>query len=230
MLSLASWLAQWLGLSAATPAARACAPIAVQLPVPAREYPLAARGLPAISVAAVTAPHASWLLRLQDAYGAEDSVFARDIGSVVERYAEFVHLLPATADSYFRHAGGLFRMGLEIGFYALQATDGAIFSARATVSARAHLEPRWRYAAFVAGLCSELHRALNHLTVRNEHGAEWPAYQLPLARWLQQSQSQRYYLRWVHAPATTRALNILALNQIVPAALMQYLAQGNTVV
>jgi hypothetical protein len=230
MVSLASLLAQWLGLSAAGPPARATVPPAPDLSPAVREYPLVARGLPAIPVAEVIAPHASWIARLQDAYGAEDSVFARDIGSVVERYAQFVHLLPATPDSHFRHAGGLFRMGLEIGFYALQASDGALLSGRATLAARANLEARWRYAAFLAGLCSELHRVLSHLTVRNEHGAEWPAYEQPLARWLQQSQSQRYHLRWVHAPVTVRALSILALTQVATPAIMQYLAQGNSVI
>ena len=230
MVSLASLLAQWLGLSAAGPSARAPAPPAPELPPAVREYPLAARGLSAIPVAEVIAPHASWLARLQDAYGAEDSVFARDIGSVVERYAQFVHLLPATPDSHFRHAGGLFRMGLEIGFYALQASDGALLSGRAPLAARANLEARWRYAAFLAGLCSEVHRALSHLTVRNEHGVEWPAYQQPLACWLEQCQSRRYYLRWMQAPVTTRALSVLALTRVATPAMMQYLAEGNSVV
>ena len=187
MSSLASLLAQWLGLPTAGPPPRAPAPIATDRVSTEREYPLAARGLPAIGVAEVMAPHANWLHRLRDAYGAEESIFAHDIGSVVERYAQFVHLLPATRDSHFRHAGGLFRMGIEIAFYALQASDGAIFSGRQTLSARSTLEPRWRYAAFLAGLCSELHRPLSHLSVRNEHGAEWPAYEQPLARWLQQT-------------------------------------------
>jgi len=229
MSSPASLLAQWLGL-AAGPRARTCASVAATPPAAAHDDRVVARGLPAVSIAEVIAPHAGWLARLQDAYGAQDAVFARDIGSVVERYAAFVHLLPASAESHFRHAGGLFRMGLQIGFYALQACDGAIFSGRATLTVRSKLEPRWRYAAFLAGLCSELHRTFSHLTVRNEHGAEWPAYRQPLAQWLQQSQSRRYDLRWVHAPVTSRALGVLALTQIVPPTVLQYLAEGNAVV
>ena len=143
------------------------------------EYPPVDRGLPAIAVAEVIAPHAEWMKRLRYAYGAEAATFERDIGGVVERYAHYVHLLPATPDSHFRHAGGLFRMGLEIGFYALQATDGAIFSGRQTITQRSALEPRWRYATFLAGLCSELYR-MSHVTVTNDRGEEWPAYLQPL--------------------------------------------------
>jgi hypothetical protein len=230
MASLTSLFAQWLGLPTTGPAPRASPPSATDRVTAEREYPLAARGLPAIGVAEVMAPHANWLCRLRDAYGAEESTFERDIGSVVERYAQFVHLLPATRDSHFRHAGGLFRMGAEIAFYALQASDGAIFSGRQTLSARSTLEPRWRYAAFLAGLCSELHRPLSHFSVRNEHGAEWPAYEQPLARWLQQTGSRRYYLRWVDAAPTTRPLGILAMTQIIAPAVLQSLAAGNSVI
>jgi hypothetical protein len=230
MSSLASLLAQWLGLPTAGPPPRAPAPIATDLVSTEREYPLAARGLPAIGVAEVMGPHANWLRRLRDAYGAEESIFVHDIGSVVERYAQFVHLLPATRDSHFRHAGGLFRMGIEIAFYALQASDGAIFSGRQSLSARSTLEPRWRYAAFLAGLCSELHRPLSHLSVRNENGAEWPAYEQPLAAWLQQTRSRRYYLRWVDAAPTTRPLGILAMTHVIDPAVLQSLAAGNSVI
>lgn len=230
MSSLVSLLAQWLGLPTAGPPPRASPPIATDGVTTEREYPLAARGLPAIGVAEVMAPHANWLSRLRDAYGVEEPTFERDIGSVVERYAQFVHLLPATRDSHFRHAGGLFRMGVEIAFYALQASDGAIFSGRQTLSARSRLEPRWRHAAFLAGLCSELHRPLSHLSVRNEHGAEWPAYEQALAQWLQRTGSRRYYLRWVDAAPTTRPLGILAMTQVVAPAVLQSLAEGNSVI
>ncbi|MGE5813239.1 MAG: TraI domain-containing protein, partial [Acidobacteriota bacterium] len=144
MASLASLLAQWLGpppagaLPRTPPVVPATAP-SVQFPCPPGD-----QGLPAVAVAKVIAPHAEWLRRLRYAYGADQATFDRDIGAVVERYAHYVHLLPATPDRQFHHAGGLFRMGLEIGFYALQATDGAIFSGRQTITQRSTLEPRWR--------------------------------------------------------------------------------------
>ncbi len=192
-----------------------------------RENPPPRGGFPAVDVAQVIAPQADLLRRLRDAYGCDRPTFERDIASVVARYAAFVHLLPATPDGSHRHAGGLFRMGVEIGFYALQAADGAIFSPRQTISARSAMEPRWRYAAFLAGLCSELYRALSHLTVRNDRGAEWPAYLGPLALWLRQTNSTGYDLRWVRDPPHTAALGTLAITHIVTPALVQQLAQGN---
>ena len=108
-------------------------------------YPAVDTGLPAVSVKAVIAPHSELLKRLRDAYGVDQHAYEHDITAVVERYAEFVHLLPATSDGHFGEPGGLFRMGLEIAFFSLQATDGAIFSGRQTITQRSLLEPRWRY-------------------------------------------------------------------------------------
>ena len=225
--SLASLLAQWFGPRPAGPPLRT--PPAVHGAAATVEYPPVDRGLPAIAVAEVIAPHAEWLTRLRYAYGAEAATFERDIGGVVQRYAHYVHLLPATPDSHFRHAGGLFRMGLEIGFYALQATDGAIFSGRQTITQRSALEPRWRYATFLAGLCSELYR-MSHVTVTNDRGEEWPAYLQPLATWLRDTGSRRYHLRWQTHPEDTRALGVVAMSHIVSPAILHYLAQGNSVV
>ena len=168
-----AWLAlfaQWFGPPARASSRCTRPPTNTRRLEGQREYPPVDSGLPAIPVAEVIAPQVEWMKRLRYAYGADQATFDRDIGAVVERYAQYVHLLPATPEAYFRGAGGLFRMGLETGFVALQATDGAIFSGRQTITQRSTLEPRWRYATFIAGLLSELHRALSHFIVTDAQG------------------------------------------------------------
>jgi hypothetical protein len=229
MTSLAAWLGQWFATPRAAPSPPAL-PGPAELVTADRADAPAERGLPAIDVADVMAPHRDRLLRLRDAYGAEQAAFDRDIGSVVERYAQTVHLLPATPDGPFGHAGGLFRMGLDIGFYALQASDSVLFPARPTISARATLEPRWRYATFLAGLCCELHRSLSHLTVSNDQGAAWPAYRQPLALWLRDTGSRRYHVHWTGNTVAVRALGVVAMTHVVAPPILQHLAQGNGVI
>jgi conjugal transfer pilus assembly protein TraI len=141
-----------------------------------------------------------------------------------------VHLLPATPDNHFSLPGGLLRMGLEIAFYALQATDGQIFSGRSTISHRRQLEPRWRHATFIAGLCSELHRTLSHVIVIDAKGNEWPAYLGPLNDWLHSQSASRFFLRWIPHAQETRSLGVFALPQIIAPETLDYLAQGNSVV
>lgn len=193
-------------------------------------YPPVDPGLPARSVEELLAPHMDFIARIKLAYGADGETFHKDLYGLIERYARYVNMLPATADNYFSGAGGLFRLGLEIAFYALQATDGQIFSGRSTITNRRHLEPRWRTATFIAGLCCELHRTLSHLVVSDEHGNEWPAYMVPLTDWLGQQHAQRFFLRWVPNAQESRSLGVFALPHIIPQHTLHYLAQDNAVV
>ena len=135
-------------------------------------------GFEALPVAQLLAEHEALLGRIKLCYGTDRATFDRDLMPLVCRYAAYVHLLPATPDNYFKTPGGLLRLGLETAFFALQGTDAHIFSGKATITARRELEPRWRIATFVGGLCCELHRVLSHLIATTPEGEEWPAFRL----------------------------------------------------
>lgn len=187
-------------------------------------------GFPATPAGDLVAQNADLVARLKICYGADTATFDREVLRLVRAYAGFVHLLPATADNYFSVPGGLFRLGLEVAFFSLQGTDGHIFSGRSTISARRHLEPRWRLATFIAGLCCECHRVLSHVRVADASGEQWSAYMAPLADWLTAIGASRYYLRWQPQAVEVRSLGIFALPHFVPADVMQHLAEDNTVV
>lgn len=193
-------------------------------------YPPLDSGLPVHSVDDMLAPHGDLIRRIKLAYGADHDTFFHDLMAAMRRYAGYVNLLPATSDNYFCGPGGLLRMGLEIAFYSLQATDGQIFSGRSTIASRRQLEPRWRHATFLAGLCSEIHRTLSHVQVTNDKGDEWPAYLTPLTDWLQARNSRRFFVRWIAQEQEMRALGVFALPHIIPDETLQLLAQKNSVV
>lgn len=193
-------------------------------------YPPVDPGIPVRSIDDVLAAQDDLIRRIKLSYGSDRNTFNADLFSLIRRYAEYVHLLPATPDNHFSLPGGLLRMGLEIAFYALQATDGQIFSGRSTISHRRQLEPRWRHATFIAGLCSELHRTLSHVIVIDAKGNEWPAYLGPLNDWLHAQRTSRFFLRWIPHAQETRSLGVFALPQIVASETLDYLAQGNSVV
>jgi conjugal transfer pilus assembly protein TraI len=117
---------------------------------------------------------------------------------------------------------------LETAFYALQGADAHIFSGRATISERTHLEPRWRRAAFIAGLCAELHRVFSHLRVSDGESREWSPYLDPLAGWLDAHGVERYFLKWRANARETRALGLFALPHVVTANELRDLAADNT--
>ena len=114
-------------------------------------------------------------------------------------------------------------MGLETAFFSLQGTDGHMFSGKATISARRELEPRWRLATFIGGLCCELHRVLSHLIATTADGEEWPSFMLPLVDWLQQRNTTRYYLRWRPRAIEIRGLGLFALPMVVPSSVLEEL-------
>lgn len=203
------------------------------MPAPSSEsspYSPSDPGFEAMPVEEVLAPHADLVARIKLCYGADRDTFEHDLLPLIHRYAAFVHLLPATADNYFSAPGGLLRLGLEAAFFSLQGTDAHIFSGRLTISTRRQLEPRWRLATFIAGLCCELHRALSHVIVTDARGVEWPPCLTPMAVWLQQCQTERYFLRWRPKPAEARALGLFALPHVVAPEVLQHLYQNNTVI
>lgn len=215
------------------------APIPSTRPVAPHRRP-GAHGLTAQAVD-VLAEHGVLLARLKLCYGADRAAFERELLPLVQGYAAFVHRLPATADSFFSEPGGLLRLGLETAFFALQGTDAHIFSGKATISERVELEPRWRLATFIGGLCSELHRALE-ATVTTDDGAAWPACLGPLAPWLAQQRVSHYTVHWranarasdaSHAPPgwrESRGFGLFALPHVVPAAVLHDLARSNAVI
>lgn len=197
---------------------------------PASPYATSDPGFAASPVDDLLAGEAKLIARIKLCYGTDRESFERDVLPLVHRYAAYVHLLPATADNYFSTPGGLFRLGLETGFFSLQGTDAHIFSGRLSISTRRQLEPRWRHATFIAGLCCELHRLMTHVIVTDATGSSWPPYIQPLADWLAARGSTRYFLRWRLQAVEARGLGLFALPHVVSPAVMTYLSEGNEII
>jgi conjugal transfer pilus assembly protein TraI len=203
--------------------------MATQSP-PGSAFPAADPGFAALPVEELLASVDELVARIRLCFGVDRDTFDLDVQPLLRNYAAYVHLLPATADNYFSAPGGLLRLGLEVAFFSLQGTDAHIFSGRSTISVRRHLEPRWRQATFIGGLCSELHRVLSHIIVADAGGDVWPAYLLPLDTWLVARRADRYFVRWRPNAAQTRGLGVLALPHVVPASTLQFLNEDNAVI
>lgn len=193
-------------------------------------YPQVEPGIPAQPVDDVLGAQQDLIDRIKVCYGMDRATFERELLPLIRRYAAFVHLLPATPDNYFNAPGGLLRMGLEVAFFSLQGTDGHIFSGRATIAARRQLEPRWRQATFIAGLCCEIHRTLSHFIVTNEQGDEWQPYLLPLSSWLDRHRVARFFVKWRPDAHESRAAGVFALPHILAGEVLQDLATDNAII
>jgi conjugal transfer pilus assembly protein TraI len=160
-------------------------------------YPPFLKGLPVAAPERIVATQCELIARLQDGLAFTDERFATLVRPVIERYAAFVHLLPASEAHHHRGAGGLFRHGLEVAFHAAQASQGRIFALDRGPAERRELEPRWRLAAGLAGLCHDVGKPVSDLSVSDRAGhATWRPLLESLTDWAAENNVEHYFLRW----------------------------------
>ncbi|MCV5855159.1 TraI domain-containing protein, partial [Escherichia coli] len=85
-------------------------------------YPPFAKGLPMAPVDKVLQTQNELIQKIRSTLGFTQEEYDRLVMPVIGRYAAFVHLLPASEAHHHRGAGGLFRHGLEVAFWATQAS------------------------------------------------------------------------------------------------------------
>lgn len=200
-------------------------------------YPPFDQGLPVVANADMLASQSELIHKLEISIGLAGAEFDRLMLMPIRHLADYVQLLPLTRDHHHPGAGGAFRFALEVAFYALQASEGAIFTGLESTEKRRQLEPRWRYATFLAGLCSELYVPLNDMLVVDVSGThQWAPYEKSLYAWCQDNHLDRYFLRWLPAARNTSdaemrakmALSAFVMNHVVPNDCVQYISSGSS--
>jgi conjugal transfer pilus assembly protein TraI len=160
-------------------------------------YPPFARGIPTASVDRIIVDQRDLIRDLRQAIGLPNDLHNRVIDPVIRRYAEFVHLLPASQQHHHRAAGGLFRHGLEVALLATRATEDVLFSPHETPQRRRDMEPRWRAAAMFAGLTHDCGKPLSDLMVTDRDGkSRWRPHRQSLLEWAEENGVDRYFLHW----------------------------------
>ncbi|WP_240906006.1 MobH family relaxase [Thiorhodococcus mannitoliphagus] len=160
-------------------------------------YPPFLKGLPVASTAQILATQRALIASLQDALAFSDEDYRTLVLPLIERYAAFVHLLPASETHHHRGAGGLFRHGLEVAFQAARASRGRLFALDRLPEERRILEPRWHLAACIAGLLHDVGKPVADLSVVDRNGSyRWQPLDEPLAEWAGAHGIDCYFLRW----------------------------------
>lgn len=160
-------------------------------------YPPFAKGLPVAPIDKVLATQRELIERIRSTLGYTTDEFESLVVPVLERYAGFVHLLPASEAHHHRGAGGLFRHGLEVAFWAAQASEAVIFSMEGSPRERRMNEPRWRLATCFAGLLHDVGKPLSDVSVTDQKGGRvWNPYTESLVSWARSNNVDRYFIRW----------------------------------
>lgn len=128
---------------------------------------------------------------------ADAELLATHYNPAMLRLAAFVHLLPASQAHHHRGAGGMLRHSLEVGLWALQQTEGKLIRGVTTPQQRRVIEPRWRLAVFLAGVCHDLGKVVTDLTVTDRANAQrWRPYHQGVYDWALSHDIENYFLHW----------------------------------
>jgi len=184
-------------------------------------YPPFAKGLPATPIDKLLATQRQLIARIHQSLGFSREDGERLLFPVIRNYAAFVHLLPASEAHHHRGAGGLFRHGLEVAFWATQASEAIIFEPEGSPEEKIEKEPRWRFGVFLGALMHDLGKPLSDVVVTDKPGKlEWNPYAETLEQWLQETSITHYFLRWNkgrhqrHERLATLALNMVMTPEV----------------
>lgn len=146
------------------------------------------------------------------------------------RLAELVQLLPASQSHHHRGAGGMLRHSLEVGFWTLQQTEGKLIRGVITPQKRRLIEPRWRLAAFLAGICHDLGKVVTDFTVTDrEGGLKWRPYMQGLYQWAEENKVENYFMHWVDGRGKNHTnVSSTLIESVVSRKTLDWIGEGST--
>lgn len=160
-------------------------------------YPPFTEGLPAAEPKKLLETQESLIRQLKHELALSPEEEKRLVDPLLTSYASFVHLLPASKGHHHRGAGGMLRHGLEVALWASRGFHGKIIDGHESGERRKILEPRWRLAVAVAGLCHDLGKTAYDVVVTDATGKKvWDVYGSLLSEWFQEEDLDRYFLYW----------------------------------
>lgn len=159
-------------------------------------YPPFLEGFKVLNTEAIIESQNLFLERMSLSIGQVD--FESKFMPAIVRYAELVHLLPASEDDHHRAAGGLFKHGLEVALYSYQFAEAKMFDTHLPAEEREVTEPKWRLAAFLAGLTHDIGKPLSDYQVvsHEDPSKTWNPFQSSLYDWASDCGINRYVLKW----------------------------------
>lgn len=193
-------------------------------------YPPFHEGLPNATPKQLLATQARLLRQIKHELALPESDYNALVPPLLEGFAAYVHLLPASKSHHHRGAGGMLRHGLEVGLIATKRFHAKIIDGHETGQRRKVLEPRWRLAVFIAGITHDIGKSAYDVTVTDISGhKKWDVYTQTLHEFLVSNKLDRYFVGWrknrehkVH-----EKFSHLLTMKVVPAHVFSWLNDGD---
>jgi len=157
--------------------------------------------------------------------------WTEDAWPVIERYAEFVQLLPASESHHHAQPGGLLIHTLEVASYALTIRQGQKLPAGASPEEQVQLGSAWSFAVLLGALLHDIGKPISDVLVRL-YGADphasiglWPALAGPMNRVPGASHYEvDFPAQQARNYGAHQRLSVVLLHAIVPAHTMRWLS------
>lgn len=157
--------------------------------------------------------------------------FEELVEPVFLRYAEWVHLLPASESHHHYGPGGLLRHGFEVALHAARIGDGKQVGTNLSPSERAQFAPRWKVATMLGGLCHDLGKPLSDCGATDSNRQmTWPRTNASLYQWLTANKLTHYRFHWRTGDRHERhkPLGTAVLREILGQEMLDWLSEDPT--
>lgn len=189
-------------------------------------YPAYDQGFPVVPADKLIDTYGETVRKVMNLANFDGAVSRDAIHRILHNYAEYVHALPASYQEHYYGAGGLLKLGLDVGFHSLQGSNGVVFT-KESADIRSRAEPRWKMATFIAGLACEVYRTISAMRVTNQKGDEWSPLIQSLTDWLEVTESTRYWVIWVKNDdfSTHKSVVSMIIPHLVDSDILEYVSK-----
>lgn len=165
-------------------------------------YPIPIRGIQPISLDGILAPNKERIIDLVRLLGlrSQHPKFneRKLIIAVVENFAKYVHLLPASEDYHHQTPGGLLAHSLDVAVGALRNASSKDLAPKGYPDEEAVRRDCYKYAVFISALLHDIGKVFSDMRVISLSGGEqWQPRIEPLTDWARRKKIERYKVEWI---------------------------------
>jgi len=148
---------------------------------------------------------------------------------VIENYAKYIHLLPASSGWHHSKTGGLITHSLQVANRSLRIAKSTHLTANQKLDVERSRHPRWQYAAWIAGLLHDAGKIYTDIKVTDAKNSNvvWHPLMCDIIEWGNNNNVGRYFVTWrkdrIHKKHETSSLAIL--HTILPDAAKKYISE-----
>ncbi|WP_198034220.1 MobH family relaxase [Acidihalobacter ferrooxydans] len=159
-------------------------------------WPPVEGGLPAVGLDELLESQSELLTILRHSVGEEDALWQAHYWPVIQRFASWAHLLPASREHHHYGAGGLWRHSLEAARAAADLFERHVVGQNLPREERIRYRRGMRWACVCGALLHDCAKPMTDVEVTDDAGRVWNPVQGSLTAWLKATGATRYTLRW----------------------------------